>query len=286
MRLHGRRIGTGIAFAGVLALGLTACGPAGGGEGSQEGGEGLPVITDGQLTVCISKNAYEPMYWNDGGTLTGFDVDSITAIAEHLGLEVSFSEMAFDGLLPALTSDRCDVLRSGLYLNEERASQTDAIPYLTTGPALVIPAGNPLGLETTDDLSGTRIAVQAASANEQILRGISDELEAAGKPGIELSVYPELPETIAALTNGRVDATMETDVAAGQAAATLGDDYEMLNTLFPAETDFGMFLPQESELTQHVLDAATALTDDGTFASIAEKYELDPSRIVTPELVG
>lgn len=282
MRFHSTKIGIGVALASVAALGLTACGSSEPSEGSD--GDALPVNNAGTLTVCISKNAYEPMYWNEGGTLTGFDVDSIYAIAEHLELDVSFSEMAFDGLLPALTSGRCDILRSGLYVNEERASQTDAIPYLQTGPALIIPAGNPLGLESTDDLSGVRIAVQAASANEQILRDISDDLESRGMPGIELSVYPELPETIAALTNGRVDATMETDVAAGQAAATLGDDYEMLGTLFPAETNFGMFLPQDSELTQYVLDAATELTNDGTFDEIASSYGLDPERIVEPEL--
>ncbi|HIY64980.1 MAG TPA: ABC transporter substrate-binding protein [Candidatus Agrococcus pullicola] len=283
MRFHSTRICTGIAIVGAAALGLTACG--GTAPDDDTAGDALPVNNAGSLTVCISKNAYEPMYWNEGGTLTGFDVDAIEAIGEHLGLDVSFSEMAFDGLLPALTSGRCDVLRSGLYVNEERASQTDAIPYLQTGPALIIPAGNPLGLESTEDLSGISIAVQAASANEQILRDISDELEAEGLPGIELSVYPELPETIAALTNGRVDATMETDVAAGQAAATLGDDYEMLGTIFPAETEFGMFMPRDSELTPHVLDATETLTGDGTFAEIAELYELDPQRIVEPELV-
>lgn len=283
MRILGTPIRSGLALACVLALGLTACSAT----EDDAGGEGaaLPVVAPGTLTVCISKNAYEPMYWNNGGTLTGFDVDSIRAIGEHLGLEVSFSEMAFDGLLPALISGRCDVLRSGLYVNEERAAKADAIAYLKTGPALIVAAGNPLGLESTEDLSGVRIAVQAASANEKILRGVSEELEASGKPGIELSVYPELPETIAALTNGRVDATMETDVAAAQAAKTLGSGYEALTTIFPAETNFGMFLPRDSALTEHVLATATSLTEDGTIAKIAQTYDLDPSRLVTPELV-
>ena len=274
------RIAAGAALAAALVLSTTACS-----ADAEASSSDLSTINPGVLTVCISKNAYEPLYWNDGGTLTGFDVDAVQAIAEHLGLDLSFSEMAFDGLLPALTSGRCDILRSGLYLNEERAAQTDAIPYLQTGPALVIPAGNPLGLESTDDLSGVRVAAQAASANEQILRGISDELEARGELGIELSVYPELPETIAALTNGRVDATIETDVAAAQAAATLGEGFETVNTLFPAETDFGMFLPRDSELTEQVLAAAESLTEDGTFAEIATKYGLDPERLVEPELV-
>lgn len=267
----------------AVAISLSACGSSP--SADTDGAEALPVVNKGDLTVCISKNAYEPLYWNDSGDWQGFDLDSIRAIADELDLKVELNVSAFDGLLPALLSGRCDVLRSGLYLNEERAEKTDAVPYLTTGPALIVEAGNPLNLTSTEDLSGVRVAVQGASANEQILRSLSEELEAAGKPGIELSVYPELPETVAALQNGRVDATIETDVAAVQAAKTLGEGFEVADTIFPAETNFGMFLPKNSELTPTMIEAAKKLTDDGTFASFAEKYGLSPDRIVTPELV-
>lgn len=266
--------------AAALALSLAACG--GVGEAREAGNSSVPTINSGTLTVCISKNAYEPLYWNDGGTLTGFDVDSISEIGKELGLKTSFSEMAFDGLLPALLSGRCDILRSGLYVNEERSAKADTIPYLTTGPALIVPQGNPLGLKNPEDLSGVRIAAQAASANEKILRGISDGLVAEGKPGIELSVYPELPETIGALKNGRVDATIETDVAAMQAVKTLGDNYEVTNSIFDANTKFGMFLPKDSELTSTIYDVALKLTENGRFAEVAEKYGLQPSHIVAP----
>lgn len=261
--------------AAVAALALTACGDTG-------GDQSLPVINAGTLTVCISKNAYEPLYWKDGDEFTGFDPDSITAIADELGLDVQYNVSAFDGLLPALMSGRCDVLRSGLYISEERDANADAIPYLKTGPALVMPADNPLDIKTTDDLSGARIAVQGASANEKILEELNEQFEKDGKQLIELSVYPELPETIAALKNGRVDATMETDVAAAQAAETLGDGFDLAAEIFPADTDFGMYLPQESELTPKIKEVAQKLTDDGTFASIAEDYKLLPSRIVEP----
>lgn len=261
---------------------VTASGCSNAADDSKVDGSGLPVVDDGSLTVCISKNAYEPLYWKEGSAFLGFDPDSVAAIADELGLEVRYNESAFDGLLPALMSGRCDILRSGLYINDERKANADAIPYLQTGPALIVRAGNPLGIRSPEDLSGVRIAVQGASANEKILREISEGLEKAGKPGIELSVYPELPETIAALQNGRVDATMETDVAATQAAKTLGDDYEVADEIFPAETDFGMFLAKGSELTPKIVEVVQALTAAGTFEDLADEYGLSPSRIVTP----
>lgn len=271
-----------VASAAALALALAGCAGQSADADTDGGGEGLPVISAGTLTVCISKNAYPPMYWNDGGTLTGFDVDSIAAIAADLGLEVSFSEMAFDGLLPALVAERCDVLRSGLYINDERQAAADAIAYLETGPALIVPADNPLSLTSIDDLPGIRIAAQAASANERQLQELSEQFVADGLAPLEISSYPELPETIAALTNGRVDATIETDVAAAQAAETLGDDYTVLDTLFPAGTQFGMYLPKDSALTATITEVAERLTEDGTFADIAQTYGLNPDRLVAP----
>lgn len=281
MRTLSTKIAVGFAAAAAVTLTLSAC--SGTTEPAAEGaGSDLDLVNAGTLTVCISKNAYEPLYWNDGGTLTGFDVDAITAIAGELDLDVTFSEMAFDGLLPALTSGRCDVLRSGLYINDDRKAAADAIGYLQTGPALVVPVDGELTFEETDDLSGARVAVQAASANEKILQELSADFESRGMPGIEISSYPELPETMAALTNGRVDATMETDVAATQAAKTLGDDYAVAADLFAAETEFGMFLQKDSPLTDTVRDIAIQLTDDGTFETLAEEYALLPSRLVTP----
>ncbi|WP_157962523.1 transporter substrate-binding domain-containing protein [Homoserinimonas sp. OAct 916] len=268
----------------VMALGVTACTSTNeSAEGEQAPvSSGLNLVNDGVLTVCISKNAYPPMYWNEGGELTGFDVESLRKIGEALDLEVKFSEMAFDGLLPALTSGRCDVLRSGMYINEERQEKADTIAYLQTGPALIVPSGNPLKISGVDDLAGVRIAVQAASANEKTLQRISEDLVARGLEGITLSSYPELPETVAALTNGRVDATIETDVAANEVAETLGEGYEVLGDLFEAETEFGMFLQKGSDLTETIRATASTLTEDGTFAAVAESFKLMPSRVIAP----
>jgi len=280
MRRSAVTLASSLAAASAVVLSLAGC--AAEADTSAESSSSLSLVNGDTLTVCISKNAYAPLYWNDGGTLTGFDVDSITAIADELGVPVAFNEMAFDGLLPALVSERCDVMRSGLYINEERTAKADAIPYLETGPALVAAVASGLEIESSDDLAGLRIAVQAASANERILQELNADFASRGLSAMELSSYPEMPETMAALRNGRVDAVIETDVAAMQAAETLGDEYELLTGAFDADTSFGMYLPQGSELTEKVREVAAQLTADGTFAALAEEYGLLPERISAP----
>ncbi|MDR2567478.1 MAG: transporter substrate-binding domain-containing protein [Bifidobacteriaceae bacterium] len=262
------------------AFATAACGTEDNGAASPS--SSAPVVQAGQLTVCISKNAYPPLYWNEGGKLQGFEVDSLEKIAGELDLKLVFTEVAFDGLLPGLAAGRCDIMRSGLYINEERTATFDAIPYLMTGPALIVPPGNPKGIETVEDLAGLRVAAQGASANETKIKEVSDQLAEAGLEPVEISVYPEMPETIAALQNGRVDGTIETDVAAVQAAQTLGEGWLALDELFDAGTEFGMYFAKDSALLPQVREAARKLTEEGVFGEIAVKHGLNPDRVVMP----
>ncbi|WP_180092556.1 transporter substrate-binding domain-containing protein [Vreelandella sedimenti] len=239
--------------------------------------------TEGTITVCISKNAYPPMYWKENGQLTGFDVVSMEAIAEQLGLGLQFMEVAFDGLMPGIVSGRCDMMRSGLYVSEARTNVADAIPYLRTGPALLVMSGNPAGITSTDDLSGKTVAAQSASANAEILGELSESFETAGQDSISIALYPELPETVAAVQNHRADAVIETDVAAASVADSLSGRMEVIGGLFDSDTMFGMYFPQGSLLKDAIETVVIELTEDGTLEEIAVQFGLMPENIASVE---
>src|SRR6266480_4598465 len=76
----------------VLAMGLAACSKSatpssGGGTGASSSAKPLDTLKPGVLTVgsCL---AYKPFEYYQGGTLKGFDVEIIQAIAKKLGLTV------------------------------------------------------------------------------------------------------------------------------------------------------------------------------------------------------
>lgn len=239
--------------------------------------------TEGTITVCISKNAYPPMYWKENGQLVGFDVASMEAIAEKLALELQFMEVAFDGLMPGIVSGRCDMMRSGLYISETRTNVADAIPYLRTGPALLVMSGNPTGISSSDDLSGKTVAAQSASANAEILGELSESFEGAGQEAISIALYPELPETVAAVRNHRADALIETDVAAAAVANSLNGQMEVIGGLFDSNTMFGMYFPKGSPLKDAMQAVVIELTEDGTFEEIAEQFGLMTENIASVE---
>jgi polar amino acid transport system substrate-binding protein len=243
------------------------------------------LITPGQLKVCIDPE-YAPLeYFSDGasGDVIGFDADGARALAGYWGLKPVFQQTAFDGLMPALQANRCDVMWSGLYVSPVRLQVADAAPYLATGPELVINTKSKGSIKKAADLCGKTIAAQSGGSNAAAARKIGTDCVAQGKADVSVSEYPQTAQTILAVTNGKADALVETDVAIpGMVAKSQGHLAE-LDGIFPksTRTDFGVFTKKGGTLSAPVSAAIKALIADGTLAKVADKYKLSTDKLVT-----
>jgi polar amino acid transport system substrate-binding protein len=119
------------------------------------------LVTSGTLTNCIDPE-YPPMeYYSNGssGKIIGFDADSSAALAKELKVKIKQMATSFDGLIPALNAGRCDIVWTALYLSKKRLAVADGVPYLETGPGVVVAKGNPKKIsDLSFSLCGTRIA--------------------------------------------------------------------------------------------------------------------------------
>jgi polar amino acid transport system substrate-binding protein len=242
------------------------------------------LVTKGTLINCIDPE-YPPMeYFANGtsGKIVGFDAEGAEALAKALGLKIKQLNTSFDGLIPALNANRCDIVWTALYLSKKRLAVADGVAYLETGPGIVVKKGNPKKIENlTFDLCGKRIAVQAASANENILIEQSKKCKLTGDKEISISSYPKVAETVAALMNGKVDGIVETDVACGDIATKSKGKLEVAGGDFPGDVSFAVYTNKGSALSAQVRAGVKKIVKDGTLAKIAKKYNLDPEKLTT-----
>lgn len=242
------------------------------------------LVTKGTLTNCIDPE-YPPMeYFSNGssGKIIGFDADSAAALAKELGLKIKQLNTSFDGLIPALNAGRCDIVWTALYLSNKRLAVADGVPYLETGPGVVVAKGNPKKIsDISFSLCGTRIAVQGASANEGLLKAQDKICKDTGKKSIAISSYPKVAETVAALLNGKVDGIVETDVACGDIVNKNAKKLEVAKGYFLGDVSFAAYMNKGSALTPAVKKAVEKLISNGTLAKIAKKYNLDPEKLTT-----
>ena len=89
-------------------------------------------ITAAGTLVVGTSSIYPPFeYYNDTFQIDGFDPALTRALAEQMGLNVVFKDIAFDGLGSALAMGQIDAAISAITMTPERAAQFDLpIPTL------------------------------------------------------------------------------------------------------------------------------------------------------------
>jgi polar amino acid transport system substrate-binding protein len=272
----GKWVSTGVA-ALVLALAATGCGgdDSGGTTAAKSGAPG-PIADAGKITACMDVS-FPPMeYFESAGARTpvGFDVDLISAIAKQWGVTPQFSQTSFDGLLPALSGGRCDVVASGIFVTEERTKTFPAVPYYKSSRVLLVRSGNPEGIKSLEDLSGKTAATQVSTEYERTLKKLDADLKAKGKPGINIQTYPKASDAVQQLVVGRAVAVYTQDTEAAFRSKAQPGQFVIAFRDPEAET-FGIYHRKDAtEIGKGLQTAIEKMRQDGSLAQIAKRWGL------------
>lgn len=134
---------------------------------------------------------------NSAGQADGFDADMGRAFAEYLGVEAEFMPLQVANRIPALTTDKVDVLFATMGMTAERAQSIQySRPYAANQLSVVAPKEMAAG--TGEELAGKRVGVPRASAQDNALT--------AQAPGANIMRFDDDAATIQAMLSGQVDA--------------------------------------------------------------------------------
>lgn len=122
---------------------------------------------DNELVVGMDLS-YPPFeYIGPDGSFQGVSVDLAHALGDALDRPVRIENIPFVGLIPALKSDRIDLILSSMTATEERRkSIAFSSAYLTTGLALLVPVGSDVESIHDLDRAGRVVAVRQGTTGE------------------------------------------------------------------------------------------------------------------------
>lgn len=162
-----RRRAAAAVTAGVLAVGLAACGSS---EATDDGGTAAgDALTVDQLrdkgTVTVGFAGEAPYSFEEGGKLTGATVALHEKIWGELGVEsVEGVQAEFGQLIQGLNAGRFDVIAAGMSILPERCEQASfSDPEFMYTTALMVQEGNPLGLSDMQSIVGSEAQMAAMS---------------------------------------------------------------------------------------------------------------------------
>jgi polar amino acid transport system substrate-binding protein len=233
------------------------------------------IAAAGKLVWCSDVSyAPEEFFMTDGTTPQGSDVDIAKDIAKRFGVTAEIDNTGFDGIIPALNAKKCDLIISGMNDTPARQAQVDFVDYLKVGQGLLVPAGNPKGIKTLEDLSGKTVAVQLGTTNKDALDAANVKLEAAGKPKMEIQTFQQDTDAFQQLKLGRVDAysTDSPVVAYYNALPENAGKFEVGGTPIDPILIGIAVRKSDTELKAAVQAAIDAMYADGTMKKIVDAW--------------
>lgn len=218
------------------------------------------------LRVGTAPN-YKPFDYKEDAKLTGLDIDLVNEIAKREGIELTWVEMSFDGLIPALKTGKIDMIASAMSATEDRRKSVDFSDVYYTTKNLYIKKKDNETLNSKEDLEGKIIGVQLGTLQEPAAKAIKDT---------KVQSNESLSVVIMELKEGKIDAVVaDKDVSTGY----LKENTDLIG--FFEEEDgsegfsFAFDRDKQKEAIEKFNKGLKDLKADGTYDQILTKYELN-----------
>ena len=235
---------------------LAACGSK---DDSKDSGDSKK---DSKDTLVMATNAEFPPYeFHEGDDVVGIDADIARAIGEEMGMEVKIEDMAFDSIIPAVTSGKADFGAAGMTVTEDRKKNvafTDT--YATATQVIIVKEGSDIA--GPDDLTGKKIGVQLGTTGDIY----ADDIEDA-----EVERYNKGFEAVQALTQDKIDAVVIDGEPAKEFVAE-ADGLKILDEAFTEEEYAIAVAKDNDDLLKKMNEALASLKESGKIDEIVAKY--------------
>ncbi|EFL88667.1 transporter substrate-binding domain-containing protein [Ahrensia sp. R2A130] len=222
-----------------------------------------------ELRLGLDSAPYEPFYARTaGGEWKGFEIEVGEALCKAMNEECVWVPIAWDGIIPALTSNKIDAIVASMSITEERMKTIDfSNKYYNTPAALIAPKASEI--KSLDDLKGKTVGVQVSTTHANFAE--------AKIPGATVKTYQDFNEHNQDLFAGRVDAIVADSLALEPFLKSKeGEGMEVKLTL-KDEAIFGLGVgagvrKADTELKDKFNKAIAQILEDGTYDEIAKKY--------------
>ncbi|MGW0246411.1 transporter substrate-binding domain-containing protein [Nocardia goodfellowii] len=230
----------------LAATGLSACGSA-----------------DPNVLKVGTEGVYAPFsYQSSDGTLTGFDIEVVQAVAEKLGKKVEFVQIPWDAIFAGLESKRFDLIANQVTVNDERKAKYALSQPYTFSEGVIVTRTDDNSIASLADLSGKTCAESATTTWAKV----------ATSAGAKIEAVEGFVQAIQLLKAGRVDATVNDNLAVAEYTKKTGDTSVRIAGKTGTASLQAFAARKGDALMADVDKALETLRAEGTLAKISDKY--------------
>ena len=159
------------------------------------------ILKRGELRVGF-ESGYMPFEMTDKkGDFVGFDIDMAKEMAKAMGVKFVPLNTAWDGIIPALTTNKFDIIMSGMTITQERNLKINfAEPYIIVGQTILLAKKHEGTVKSYKDLNDPKYIVTSklGTTGEQAVKRLM--------PRANYKSFETEPEAALEVVNGKADA--------------------------------------------------------------------------------
>ncbi|QWT40585.1 arginine ABC transporter substrate-binding protein [Dickeya dadantii] len=229
---------------------------------------GLSLSAGAAETIRFATEAsYPPFESVDASNqIVGFDIDLANALCKQIQATCTFSNQAFDSLIPGLKFRRFDAVIAGMDITPERQQQVSFTqPYYENSALFIAQKGK---LTDIAALKGKRVGVQNGTTHQKFLLDKHKD--------ITVVPYDSYQNAVLDLKNGRLDAVFG-DTAVVNEWLKQNENLASVGDKVTDKDYFGIGLgiavrQNNDELVKKFNDALNNIKQDGTYQTIYKKW--------------
>ena len=215
--------------------------------------------------LYVGTNAeFMPYEYLENGKMVGFDIELMDAIGKELGYEIVWSNMGFDGLLPALQMKKIDAVIAGMSQTPERQKAvTFSMSYMLVSSDehfVIVNENSPLVKK--EELKGKKVGVQIGTIQEEFAKEL----------GATPQLYNSWTGALMDLQNNKIDAVIIVDVTGEEYLKSMSG-LKKVDVVIDTQPGASIALRKgETKLAEQINQAILKLDNDGTYFQILQKY--------------
>lgn len=229
----------------------------------------------GKLRVGMEPGYMPFELTNQKGEIIGFDVDMAKRMAKAMGVELELVSTAWDGIIPALLTDKFDIIMSGMTLTQERnLSVAFASPYIEIGQSVIVNNKVADQVKSYKDLNDPKftVASKLGTTGEQAVKRMI--------PKAKYISFETEQEGMLEVVNGKVDAFIYdmpfNTVAAAQRG---GGKVTHIDSAFTFEPLAWAVRQGDPDFVNWLNNFMYQVKNDGTYDKIYKKWFQDDAWI-------
>ncbi len=202
------------------------------------------------LVIAVDATKAPMEFTEKDGTINGFEIDFIKAVAQEAGFTAEFKNVAWKDIFKGLEEKKYDAICASVSITEARQEKyTFSTPYINISQAIVVAENSPI--KGKDDLEGKKIAAKAKTTSYKAAEKIKD----AGVTG-----FANVELAMAALRKGEVDAVVCDGPVAAYFTASKDEQGLAIAGLLPADKQeqYGMVIRMDDKETAALLNKGIA----------------------------